>query len=349
MKRLLTFLLVMLAILSYYPTYSYAEESQGYPFAVEIILPANQIGTVGHYHIPGEPGEQITLMAKLTNLTNQSLEIKVVPINAYSSIDGIFYQNPLELDMQLFALVDEKYGMTQYMTENDPITLLPKQTETASFSVTVPDLNIGTLLGGIRFVVFEGTHELQKADENKESAQILLDKYLAIDTAIQIDLPQKDESSISVGDPTFNGETLDVSLWINNQAAIIQENISGTYEIRDNNDIVLFNGIINTYKMSPMTKFQYSLSWQHITLEEGNYALSLKLNVNGEEINLNKPFVIDKQNVIEAQQAQEKMNPEIKASYPIWFWIVIGLFIIITLLILLLIKSHLKNGSKTIK
>ena len=335
MKRVLTLLFVLLVVLSFYPTCCYAAESQGFPFAVEMISPTNQIGTVGYYHVPGEPGEQITLMAKLTNLTSQSLEIKVVSLNAYSSQDGIFYQSPLEVNLQVYALVDGKYGIAQYMTGMDPTTLLPNQTEVVSFSVAVPYLNIGSLLGGIRFVVFEGTQALQIADKQNGNAQILLDKYQAIDTAIQIDLPQKVKSSIAVGDPTFYADKIDVSMWIINQAAIIQENISGTYEIRDKENIVLFNGIIKAFKMSPMAKFQYPMSWQYKTLEEGTYTLSLKLNVNGEEIIFDKPFVIDKQDVTEAQQAQEKINPEIKARYPLWFWFVIGLFIIVIIIILI--------------
>ena len=335
MKKILILLLISLTVLSLYPTDCFAAESQGFPFTAEIIAPVDQIGNVGYYHIPGQSGEEITLQAKLSNLTSESLEIKVVPMNAYSSQEGIFYQSPLEANAEHYALTDEKYNMAQYITAVEPVTLTANQTQVVSFTVTVPDLTTGTLLGGIRFVVFDGTQELQKGDKDLGNSQILIDKYQALDFAIQIDFSQQDKTSISVGDPIFDGENIGVSLWFVNQAAMIQENITGTYEIRDKVNTVLFTGTIDEFRMSPMAEFRKSLSWQYKTLEKGTYTLSLKLNVDGAETSFDKSFAINQKDVTEAQQAQVKINPEIKTSYPIWIWFVIGLFVLVILFLVI--------------
>ena len=326
MKKILILLLISLTVLSLYPTDCFAAESQGFPFTAEIIAPVDQIGNVGYYHIPGQSGEEITLQAKLSNLTSESLEIKVVPMNAYSSQEGIFYQSPLEANAEHYALTDEKYNMAQYITAVEPVTLTANQTQVVSFTVTVPDLTTGTLLGGIRFVVFDGTQELQKGDKDLGNSQILIDKYQAMDFAIQIDFSQQDKTSISVGDPIFDGENIGVSLWFVNQAAMIQEKISGTYDIRSKDNTVLFSGAIDEFRMSPMAEFRKSLSWQYKTLEEGSYTLSLKLDVDGENKSFDKVFAINQKDVTDAQQAQAKINPEIEAGYPVWIWLVIGIF-----------------------
>lgn len=340
MKRVLALLFVFLVIGGIHSTYSYAAESQGFLFTVEMTPPINQIGNVGYYHVPGKPGEHITLKAKLTNLTNQPLEVKVVPMNAYSAQDGIFYQSPEEVNSQVYTLVDVRYGLAQYMTETTQITLLPKQTEVVSVSIAVPNLDIGTLLGSIRFVVFEGTHEVQKSDEQKKTSQILIDKYQAIDTAIQIDLPQQDKSAISVGNPTFDGDKTNVDIEIINQAALIQENISGAYEIRDKENIILFEGAIRTFKMSPMTKFQYPIPWRYKTLEPGTYSISLKLNVDGKEMNFQKPLIIKNKAVAQVLKKQAEINPQVKMN-TLWIWLVMGsLVIIIIVLLFFTIKSR---------
>ena len=345
MKRTLALLIVSLVVFCFLPTCCFAAESQGYLFAAEMIPPSNQIGNMGYYHIPGTPGEQIALQAKVTNQTDRSLEIKVVPMNAYSARDGIFYQSPLEITSQTFALVDEQYGVAQYIAETSPVTLQPNQTQIVSFSVTVPELSAGTLLGSIRFVVFAGTQEYQQAQDQSNSAQMLIDRYQAIDTAIQIDLPQTTQSSMAVGDATFNGDQIGISVGITNQAAMIQENIAGTYKILNRENNVLFSGEMQTFKMAPMTAFQYPLSWQSTTLESGTYTLSLTLSVDGQETDYERTFMVNQAGITKAQQAQAKVTTSIQPSYPAWSIVVVELLVLvlITLFIRHLRMQHLAN------
>jgi len=335
MKKALALLLVSLAVVSFSPARGVAAESQGYLFAVEMVPPANQIGNLGYYHIPGQPGEQITLQAQLTNHTHDSLEIKVVPMNAYSSQSGIFYQSPLEVDAKAYPLFDEQYGLAQYISQTNPITLLPDQTQVVSIKVTVPNLTSGTLLGSIRFVTFAGTQAIQTADPKNQKAQMLIDKYQAIDTAIQIDLPQPAQPSVAVGNATFDGDQIGVRVAITNQAAIIQEKTTGTYEIRDSENALLFSGAIQSFKMAPMTGFQYPLPWHYKTLAAGTYHLNLTLTVNSHDNSFEKTFTVSQQGIVNAQQAQEKINPMIQPSFPSWLVVVLEVFVLITIVFFL--------------
>lgn len=160
---------------------------------------------------------------------------------------------------------------------------------------------------------------------------MLIDKYQAIDTAIQIDLPQTVQPSISVGNVDFNGDQIGISVAITNQSAIIQENISGTYEIRNSANTVLFDGVMKTFKMAPMASFQYPLSWQYKTLTAGTYTLSLILSVNGEDTAYDNTFIVNQQGITKAQQAQAKINPHIQSSISPWLMIVLGLLILVSI------------------
>lgn len=296
----------------------------------------NQIGKVGYYHIPGKPGETVTLQARITNRTDKALEVKMVPLNAYSSNEGIFYQSPKEVDAKKYILVDERYGLAQYIKENPPLTLQTHQSEIVSVSLTVPNLVKGTLLGSIRFVVFAGTQEVKQSDAANKGSQLLIDKYQAMDTAVQIDLPQTaDEPAVSFGNPTFNGDSANVNFDIINEGARIQDNISGSYEISDTTNNKLFDGTIKSFKMAPMTRFQYPVPWNNKTLEPGNYVFTLKTNVAGKDITSTKDVSIENKAVQIALDKQVEINPEIKPNRttPIWIWIVIVLLVVIIILL----------------
>ena len=94
MKRSIAFLLTIILAITILPVSGNADGGDESLFTVEIIPPSNNIGNVGFYHVPGKPGEKITLKAKLTSHIDEPLKIKAVPLNAYSGLEGIFYQAP---------------------------------------------------------------------------------------------------------------------------------------------------------------------------------------------------------------------------------------------------------------
>jgi hypothetical protein len=345
MNRILALVIILLAIVGYHSTYSYAEENEGFPFAIEMIPPTDQIDNLGYYHVPGKPGENKTFQMKVANISDQPIEVKFVPMNAYSKEDGIFYQGPKEVNSDMYVFVDDKYELAQYMNTIAPIMLLPNQAEVVSISLVVPNLSSGTLLGSIRFIVFEGTNEVQKLDKEKNTSSILIDKYHSFDTAVQIDLPQPVKSAISLGATTFNGDNSNVSFEIVNEAGFLQNNISGNYEIQDKDNNKLFEGTINPFKMAPMTKFQYPINWNYKTLEAGNFKLILNVNVDGVQKESEKPFVIENKSVEQVLEKQAEINPEIilpkqsklSALLPVWTWLVIGIVVVLLIIIIVVL------------
>ncbi len=299
MKRFFAAWIALLLILTLFPGTGLAAGDE-YPFLVEVILPENNIDRLGYYHVPGTPGDILVLQAKLTNLTDEALEVYAIPLNAYSSPEGIVYQSAEDVDARTCALDDEAYGMAQYISTRQSYSIAPKSTVTANIRIEVPDIEAGTLLGSIRFRVYNGTQEVQS--EDADGSTILIDEYLAVDTAIQIDLPGTVQPSVSAGVPSLTDAGLRIP--VVNQAALITEDVSGTYEVRDSKDAVVLQGSAALRKMAPRTVWNLLEPWNS-AWKEGEYTLTMRLTVNGQAADVTQPFTVGEaaiSQMIESQQ-----------------------------------------------
>ena len=235
------------------------------------------------------------------------------------------------------------------MTSESVISLQPKQTEEVEIYVTVPDINKGILLGGLQFIIFEGTQELQVEGQNTGST-ILIDKYRAVDTAIQIDLPEKVETFNTVGEPDFIEESKNVTVTISNKAAIIEENVSGTYQIKDRQNNVISEGSIDAFKMAPMTKFKYLIPWGDRPFEQGAYTLYFQIDANGRAMNFEIPLAIEHKPVPTGGEdtGKDTENPQtdtngVAPQNPIRTFFLIGLAGILIFFGLLIFLSYRKG------
>jgi hypothetical protein len=363
MRRLFLIPLAFFMAVMSFPVCSRAAESHGLPFRVDIVEPEGQIGDAGYYHVSAVPGETIQLQASVTNITDRTLEINAVAMNAYSSADGIFYLSPSEVDSQLYGLTDKKYGLAQYMTHAASITLAPGQTQTVDIGVDVPDIDTGTLLGSMRFVTFAGTYDIAGDD----SSQLLIDKYQAIDTAIQIDLPKRQASSLSVEDPLFRGETFSLGVKISQLSATIQDGISGAYQVVSEDNAVLFSGDIDAFKMAPMTWLQYIIPWGAKAVEEGAYTLRVTLSHDGETVSFAQPFTIDSETKAQAVDAQaralendaqpaaqthdtkDETVPETGMVRAIWPWLIIPGAVVLIVILAAVVRGKSRYKPKHLK
>lgn len=299
MKRTLITLAALLLVTMIFPGTVCAAELD-YPFSVEIIVPDNNIDRLGFYHVPGNPGDTIPLQAKLFNLTDQPIEILVIPLNAYTALDGISYQDPTNMDSVVFALADENYGLAQHIQAADTVHLAANASMLVDLKVSVPDISDGILLGGIRFAVFAGTQQVQ--NEEVDSSTILIDEYLAIDTAIQIDLPGKVQPSVTAGIPKLTNKGLCVP--VVNGAAMIQENVTGTYQITNSQNTVLLEGSAILPKMAPMSEAHLFQPWD-AAWKEGDYTLTMQISVNGQTFDYARPFIIGEEAIVEMEEGQQ--------------------------------------------
>lgn len=343
MRRIVAPLFLLVALLCMAMTAGYAEESQGFQFSAVMVPPKSQVGRAGYYHFTALPGETVTLQMQLTNLTDAPLEVKAVPLNAYSAQNGIVYRSPLDVDAEVSLLGDARYGLATGIAVTDAVVLPANQTETISFTVTVPDLDTGSVLGGIRFIAFAGLQQQAESVE-QDTAQMMIDKYQAIVTAILIDLPQRASPAMAIGEPTFDAEQLAVTVPLLNQAAMIQPELTGSYEIRDAANQKLFGGDLGTLKMAPMTGFRVTLPWAYQTLAPGTYTLAVSLDADGTPFQFEKTFPVQQPALIKAQQTQARIDPTISVGLSPWFGVAME---IVVLVVIGLFIWHLRQKRRT--
>lgn len=293
MRRTLVLLLVFLVVVLTCPYSGQAETDKGPAFAMELIPPANQIGYEG-YHVIGRSGAIISLKARLTNLTNGLLDIYIVPLNAYSGPEGIFYQSPGEVDSQTYALADEKYGLAQCIDVADKITLMPKQTTAANIYVRIPLMKAGTLLGSIRFIAYK---DGQQPDNEMSGG------YQKADAVIQIDLPVEAQSSVVVGVPETDGQM--ISIPVTNESAAITKNVSGAVEIRNEAGSVVLKGEVTLPEMAPMTEYHILQRIENQMWKDGPYTLNVQIDTDGQKSVFIQTFSAGEENQLQFGVMQE--------------------------------------------
>ena len=196
----------------------------------------------------------------LSNLTGHTLQIHIMALNAYSGPEGIFYQSPLEVDTRSYGFADARGAMAQYIDTADTILLVAGMSAILSVNVTVPDLDEGVLLGGIRITAEDGTRE---------------DLVQSIDTAFEIDLPSEAEPSVVAGDLEVAEHSIIIP--VVNQSAAIAENVSAAYQIQDETGAVVLEGNIALPEMAPLTEYRVvhpCESW-----EMGAYTLHMQVSM----------------------------------------------------------------------
>ena len=297
MKRGLAVLLIFVMILLLCPDTGRTDESTAGPLSFDPILPSDNIGGQG-YHIEGQPGETVALQAKLSNLTNHTIQLAFVALNAYSSPEGIFYQSPDQIDPQTVALADGRGGLAQYINMADTVLLVAGMSAILTVKVTIPEMDTGVLLGGFRVMVTEAAQ-----DEPCQS----------IDTTIQIDLPSAVEPSVVAGGMGLTDQF--VSIPVVNQTAAIVQNVSAAYEIRDEHGAIVLEGGIVLPEMAPLSEYHILQSAENQPWEDGPYTLNMQINTDGQKVDFSQTFTVGEGNAPEFGVLQE-IKPAVTAANP---------------------------------
>ncbi|SET27152.1 Protein of unknown function C-terminal [Oceanobacillus limi] len=295
------------------------------PLYIEPVYPSNQVdGVRGYFHLNVEPGQDQTVTVKLKNNLDEDLKVRMEPANGYSNPSGgMLYSRELQSDKS--KLLNQAIKLADHISLDSEVTLEPKETREVTIDITVPNMDIGTALGGIRFVT-EGTPKEESSDAEEGEANFILKTEIANAVAIQLDFPNRAHSNFQLENVGFSPEGPSVYSIFKNAAGLIQENISGQYRVEDSSGNQLFNGEIPSFKMAPFTQIRYPMYWDYETLEEGSYKLFLTMNVDGKEITSEEEFSIGDE---EINKYVERTQPTVTTHednnrFPSWIWFAIG-------------------------
>ncbi len=331
MRRLILLLLLVTFSGFIFNTTSLEAATNEFDFQVEPVFPDSQIGNNGYYHIEAVAEEPITLKAKVINRSDKEMTINIHSMDAYSGSQGILYQK--EAILQGSSITDDSYFFKQTITHPEKVILAPLASEVVEFTVNTPALT-GTLLGSLSFEVFKGTESLTSETEN---SQLLIDQYRAINIGVQLDVsPISDTASLAFGPPSFSPEELSIRVPVENPHPVIINSISGSYTITKEGDASFsVEGEIPTFKMAPMTKFDYPIQWSKEPLLPGNYKITATFNLNGEEQFYNEILTVEQMDLDDAQTAMvERGEINVDPGIPLWIYIVIGTLLIILLVLI---------------
>lgn len=317
------------------PSFTVYAEENDFEFRVEPIFPETQIGNQGYYHFKGKPNETVILQARVINESEKDLNVMIRSLNAYSGNQGILYQP--EPILKGTAITNDKYQFTEVVKTLSELTLGPLESEFVEFSVNIPDLS-GTLLGSMEFRVFQGTEELTEKEEN---SQLLIDQYKAINLGVQVDVTDYQEiPSLTLKSPHYSPDQMAIMVPIDNPHPVIVPNISGTYKVSKHEDKSFsLTGDMPSFKMAPMTAFNYPIRWSERTLEPGDYNVTFTLDVNGKTQTYEQTVSINNKEVKETQEKMvERGEVEIAPKTFPWTTVIIVLLVVIVIILLLILK-----------
>lgn len=307
----------------------YAEDNVS-PIIVEPIYPDNQVKSVqGYFRLIVKPNQQQTIHLRVLNQSNAERKIMIQPANGFTNpVGGMLYSDTLESNKSI--LLEDAIKLTPYLhMEYEEMTLKPKEEKEIAIDISVPNKDEGTILGAVKLIL-EGDPAKNSVELNEGEANFVLKTETVYAVAIQLDLPKTTTPNFSLGDAGFNSNGPVVYTEMTNDAQLIQENISGEYRVADSQGNQLFAGEIPPFKMAPKSQIQYPIMWNYEKLEQGDYKLYVKLNVNNEDVTVENDFTIGRE---EINEYVEKTQPSISASevnsgIPSWVWIIVGAMVL---------------------
>nr|WP_106781029.1 DUF916 domain-containing protein [Lysinibacillus timonensis] len=290
------------------------------PITVEPKYPDNHNNeTVGYFDLNVNPGDQQSIEIIITNKEDKEIKVNLASAYAFTNpTGGIMYKELI--DSSETILLDNGIHIKENIQVEESVTIPPQSSVTVPIEFSVPQSNGETLLGGV-LISTQGNTIQQQQEVEEGTANFTVNTEMVIAMAIKLNLPNSVDSNFQLGEAGFNGELAQVYLEMINDAQKIQEEVSGSYSITNQEGQELFNGEFGSFKMAPKTKIRYPIQWGYETLEEGNYTL----NIQSESLNLNeiKEFSIKDEDVVQfVEQSQTNVTvAKEEGGMPSWVWI----------------------------
>lgn len=278
------------------------------PMSVKPILPENQqAGVTGYFNLLVNSGDKQTIYIQITNNKNEDITVTFTPANAYNNPSGgIFYDT--EKDSPETILLDQSFALSNYISIDEEVIIKANETVNIPIEVTVPDMNSGSILGGVLISEKTPSSKVVNEDTKKNEANFKVITKTVFAVAIQLDLPDMPSSAFSFGKVGFDPVGPNIFIEMRNDAPMIQRQISGVYKVANKDGQELFAGKFESIIMAPKTQMNFLIHWDSTTLEPGEYTLSIIANVAGKEIIVEENFNINNTAV---EKYAEKVNQPI--------------------------------------
>jgi len=315
--------------LFFFQSDSFAEDKM-FPFVAEPILPKNQdLSIKGYFKLNVQPKEKQTIFVRLKNVTNEKQTVYINSVNALTAKNGgVNYTS--ESNTEYTSFIDPDFAVGDWVKVADFVVLEPNEIKNIPISVSIPDKNEGTYLGGVMFSpeIKENENELSK----QKGASFYFNNHYGFVIALEFNFPvhkKKEMIQAKSAKPLFISKGIQLLVELDNLNAEIVKDMELSFEIKDDSGRTLFSETESEFKMAPKTKIMYPLFWKG-KVKEGNYHLYTR--VNGQIISKPLSFDIEKGQLKEyVYKNNNKKNKVIiensSSNWWIWFLTIPGLIL----------------------
>lgn len=315
------------------------------PFTISPVLPDNQkIGVLGYFDLQVQPGSKQVIHVKIRNDSGRILKMNITPANALTAVNGGI-QYTADEGSAVSGFLDREYAYMGGISVQTKVTLAEGAIIEIPVTLTVPNKESGTFLGGLLFTE-DGEGTSGQVNQNNDGANFTLKNRVAVGMAIQLDLPHAVQPEFSFGDVGMQTIPSGSQMYINMQdkSPAIVRGVKGSFEVSNASGTVM-KGSFGPFNMAPETEIKYPVFWQN-NLVPGKYTVKLNAEYGGQKVSEEKSFTIGSQELKDYQDVTGR-NP-ISFTIPWWIW-VLGILAFAAIIIFVYMIGRRQGRSKNNK
>jgi hypothetical protein len=296
-------------------------------FTIMPKYPSNQdVKVTGYYKLNFKDKKQQQLSIDVRNDKDGPITILMGPLNALTNSNGgIDYTDVTANNSS--NLTDPLFALKPLITMPDKLTLKKGETKTITVSIKAPKISSGTAVGGIHFI--EEGAGTQGQSSTSGGVSISVFNKVDVKMGIVLEFEKGVASDMTLSDSLFQAFTSGpvVYLPLINNAARIEQDISGEITVYDSKGVVSFSSSFKDVTMAPKSTMKYPFTWGGATITDGTYRVVSSLSLKGEKLATNENTFEVKQSDIEYLPQPSSVNPiavfdQVKNN--IWIYFILG-------------------------
>lgn len=336
-KKTLTILTILFLVGTSFSLTVSAESKEGnLPFSVEPIYPENQKKDVNGYIYIDEKGKvNQPLHFNIQNHSEETIEVEVNPVNAYTSPSGVIQYKEKEANNS--KITNPDYELKKYLNVKESvITLHENENKTIEIDFNTKEGLEGMILGGISFSLKDSKDEAEAGEENT----FTINNKVNVIIGVMAELSEVSEVEFELQEPFFQTmpSYYTINLPIENKTPVYSPNNKVNYTVSYKGE-ELFSGETEL-DFAPHTNTNFAFPYEHEEIEKGkDYEIKGELITEDgtkENFNYHVKYEGKEEESISstASSTSSIEKPEEKSQMSFW---VFGLASIVLLIVLLMI------------
>ena len=296
-------------------------EAQG-GISMQPVLPSNQKSeTKGYFDLIMEKNQMQTIFISIQNQSDETKTLQILPSNALTNQNGGIHYTVGEGSSSSYS-TDTDYFMKQYVEVQQTVTLPPRSQKKIPIRIHAPQKE-GTYLGSILF----SEDGKEKPKEQIKTFSITQESLFGIALQLTVEKEKKGEIYYKKTDIKFLPSGVYLYVTFENRFPQVLQDAKGSYVVKKSGVPVL-KGMIDSFKMAPMSGVQYAIPWNADEIEKGDYQLELTISSNGKTQYIQENITAKESDIkVYENKNKPKSNlPQIKEktsknNQHMWWWI----------------------------